>query len=105
MKTEEQLESFVKAAVDEYYIKFLLQGEDEHCDLTNLPDRLPEPLRAGLVANLSGVVPITDLTPASMRTLTTEEVKRLLALFKSPAIKKQSPSRLRYVGGLHSSPA
>ena len=88
---ETKLKQFVGAAVDEYYIKFLLQGEDEHCDLTNLPDRLPPALATGLVNNLALVAPIPDLTPASMRTLTTDQVKGLLDLFKSPLIANYLP--------------
>ena len=81
--TEAELIEFVKEAVDEYYIKFLMQGEEEHC---NFGDLLPEDLPIPLDTALSLIVPgigITDLSPESIRMLSTDEVKQLISILNN----------------------
>ena len=82
VQTEADLKSFVEAAVDEYYIEFLLKTQ---CDLTTLD--------FGQVGSLIGpsLAPlgISDLSPSSMQMLTTEQVKNLIALF--PTVQSLLP--------------
>ena len=75
---EEKLQEFVEAAVDEYYIEFLIKG---HCDFGDLLPP-PEELPVSLETALSFLVPdiaITDLSPSSIQLLLTDEVKQLIA--------------------------
>ncbi len=82
--TQEELEEFVKEAVDEYYINFLIKGEEEHCDLRDLA--LP-PLAVQALPTFLQPYGISDLSPASMRMLSTEQIKGLISLFNSLAVQ------------------
>lgn len=79
--TEEKLKQFVEEAVDEYYIEFLLK---EHCDLRNLD--LPE-LALQFLPSFLAPYGIQDLSPESMRMLSTEDVRRLIGLFNGPQVR------------------
>ena len=74
--TQAELEQFVKEAVDEYYIEFLMK---EHCNFEALlPDNLPVPLSAAL-GILFPDIDIQDLSPESIQGLSTDEVKQLIS--------------------------
>ena len=90
---ETKLKQFVEAAVDEYYVEFLLK---EHCDLTKLD--LGPTLTAALSTNLQAYG-ISDLSPASIQTLSTERVKELVRFFKSDLIQDFLPENFDMWGG------
>ncbi len=78
---EMNLKEFVESAIEEYYIGFFLK---KHCDLEKLD--LPKLLEDNLAVSLQSIgLNITDLSQDSIKTLTTEEVRRLLNLFEDPA--------------------
>ena len=96
------LQEFVEAAVDEYYIEFLIKGEEEHCDLTGLD--LP-PLALQSLPTFLMPYGISDLTPSSMRMLTTDQIKELIGLFNNPTVQMLLPPDFDFWGACDLPPA
>ena len=84
VKTEADLEKFVQKAVDEYYTEFLVK---QHCDLTKLNLGEAEDLLPILLADYG----IQDLSPDSIRTLSSENIKELISLFNEEFVKLLLP--------------
>lgn len=74
-----KLKEFVGAAVDAYYIEFLMKRK---CDFTRL--EIPQ-FAIDLIPTLLPGVSLPDLSPASIQMLSTEELKELVGLFGSPS--------------------
>ncbi len=88
---EAKLKEFVEDAIDAYYIDFLIKGEEEHCDFSQLV--LPQTL-INLLPGFLARYDIEDLSPSSMRTLSTDDIKGLISLFNTPEVQSFIPGGL-----------
>ena len=83
--TEAELKEFVEEAVDEYYIEFLIK---ERCDFRKLLEgkALPIPIE-DFLPRLIPDITITDISPDSIRTLSTDDVKQLTSALSDPIVQ------------------
>ena len=89
---EAKLKQFVESAIDEYYIEYLIKGEDTTCNLDDIKDRLPPELKAKFSSNLQAIgLPVTDLTPDSVRKLTADQIRDLIKLYNSAIVRPLLP--------------
>ncbi len=86
VETEEELEQFVEEAVDEYYIEFLIK---ERCDFRKLLEgkELQISIEDFLPRLISGTT-ITDISPDSIRMLSTDDVKQLTSALSNPVVQR-----------------
>ena len=77
--TEANLKKFVEAAVDRYYLEYLMT---EHCDFTKL--EIPPEDLALLPTITNPPIELPDLSPESIGALPTEQIRVLVQLFNSP---------------------
>ena len=85
VETEAELKQFVEEAVDEYYIEFLIK---ERCDFRKLLEgkELPISIEDFLPRLIPGTT-ITDISPDSIRTLSTDDVKQLTSALSDPVVQ------------------
>ena len=93
--SKEHLKEFVEAAVDAYYIEFLIR---RHCDFwepVTPEDR--ELITSFLLTNFPQY-DISDLTPESIKTLSTEQIKKLIPILTNLLIARDP--ECKPLGGL-----
>ena len=79
--TEANLKDFVEAAVDRYYLEYLMT---KRCDFRKLG--LP-PEQIELLPLLEPGIELKDLSPESIGALPPEDLKKLVKLFNNPLVK------------------
>lgn len=90
--SKERLKEFVEAAVDAYYVDFLIR---ELCDFWEPVSEGDKALVPFLLAGHD--FDIEDLTPESIETLTTEEIKRLIPIL-TEELQTRDPTADPWVG-------